>query len=210
VSAEQKTLSLRDQFGPIDIYLFDQMLRGNITPAMRVLDAGCGEGRNLAYLLREGCAVFGIDRDAAAVAQVRRLAASLQPGLPQDNFQVGAVEAMPFAGSFADVVICSAVLHFARDERHFRAMVSELWRVLRPGGLLFCRLASRIGMSFKELRPGIFAVGRSEWFLADQKMLLECTAELGGTLVDPLKTTVVQDQRCMTTWVVRKSFQAAR
>jgi tellurite methyltransferase len=198
------TPSLRDQFGPIDIYLFDQILRGNITPAMRVLDAGCGEGRNLAYLLREGCEVFGIDRDAAAVAQVRKLAANLQPGLPQTNFQVGAVEAMPFADSFTDVVLCSAVLHFAREERHFRAMVSELWRVLRPGGLLFCRLASRIGMSFKELRPGIFAVGRSEWFLVDQEMLLRLTAELGGTLVDPLKTTIVQDQRCMTTWVVRK------
>jgi tellurite methyltransferase len=201
---ERMTPSLREQFGPIDIYLFDQILRGNITPAMRALDAGCGEGRNLAYLLREGCEVFGIDRDAAAVAQVRRLAASLQPALPADNFQVGSVEAMPFADSFADVVICSAVLHFAREERHFRAMTSELWRVLRPGGLLFCRLASRIGMSFKELRPGIFAVGRSEWFLVDQKMLLERTAALGGTLVDPLKTTVVQDQRCMTTWVVRK------
>ncbi len=204
MSAEQRSLSLRDQFGPIDIYLFDQILRGNIAPVMRVLDAGCGEGRNLAYLLREGCEVFGIDRDAGAVAQVRKLAASLQPGLPQDNFRVGSVEAMPFADSFADVVVCSAVLHFARDEQHLRAMISELWRVMRPGGLLFCRLGSRIGMSFKELRPGIFAVGRSEWFLVDQEMLLERTAELGGTLVDPLKTTIVQDQRCMTTWVVRK------
>jgi tellurite methyltransferase len=202
--SERMTSSLRDQFGPIDIYLFDQILRGNITPAMRVLDAGCGEGRNLAYLLREGCEVFAIDRDAAAVAQVRKLVASFQPALPQDNFQLGAVEAMPFADSFADVVLCSAVLHFAREEHHFRAMTSELWRVLRPGGLLFCRLASRIGMDFKELQPGIFAVGRSEWFLVDQKMLLERTAELGGTLVDPLKTTIVQDQRCMTTWVVRK------
>jgi len=196
--------NLREQFGQIDIYLFDQILRGNITPQMRVLDAGCGSGRNLVYLLREGCEMFGIDRDAAAVAQVREMAALLQPGLAAENFQAGLVESMPFPDNFADVVLSSAVLHFAWDERHFRAMVHELWRVLRPGGLLFCRLGSRIGMDFKELRPGIYAVGSTEWFLVDQEMLVGITKELGGMLVDPLKTTLVQDQRCMTTWVVRK------
>jgi len=207
VRGEPGILTLRELFGQIDIYLFDQILRGNITPQMRVLDAGFGSGRNLHYLLREGCEAFGIDRDPEAVAQVRRMAASLQPGLPPENFQVGRVEAMPFPDDFADVVISSAVLHFARDEAHFRAMLNELWRVLRPGGLLFCRLGSRIGMDFKELRPGIFAVGSSEWFLVDQEMLLSLTEELRGRLVDPLKTTIVQDQRCMTTWVVRKAQQ---
>jgi tellurite methyltransferase len=201
------TAQIREQFGQIDIYLFDQILRGNITPRMRVIDAGCGSGRNLVYLLREGCEAFGIDRDEEGVAQARRLAAHLQPGLAAENFQVGCVEAMPLADSFADVVICSAVLHFARDEQHFRAMLNEVWRVLRPGGLLFCRLGSRIGMDFKVLRPGIYAVGSSEWFLVDQEMLLGLTKELGGTLVDPLKTTIVQDQRCMTTWVVRKAAE---
>jgi len=44
----------------------------------------------------------------------------------------------------------------------------------------------------------------SERFLVDEPYLLALTAELGGALVDPLKTTVVQDQRCMTTWVLRK------
>jgi tellurite methyltransferase len=201
------TAQIREQFGQIDIYLFDQILRGNISPRMRVVDAGCGSGRNLVYLLREGCEAFGIDRDGEGVAQVRRLAAQLQPGLAAENFQVGCVEAMPFADSFADVVVCSAVLHFARDEQHFRAMLNEVWRVLRPGGLLFCRLGSRIGMDFKVLRPGIYAVGSSEWFLVDQEMLLGLTKALGGTLVDPLKTTIVQDQRCMTTWVVRKAAE---
>jgi len=204
VSTAPGMSNLREQFGQIDIYLFDQILRGNITPQMRVLDAGCGSGRNLVYLLREGCEVFGIDRDAAAVAQFRKMAALLQPGLPAENFQAGLVESMPFPDNFADAVLSSAVLHFARDEQHFRAMVHELWRVLRPGGLLFCRLGSRIGMDFKEMRRGIYAVGSAEWFLVDQEMLIGITRELGGMLVDPLKTTLVQDQRCMTTWVVRK------
>jgi len=103
------------------------------------------------------------------------------------------------------VVICNSVLHFARDERQFLAMVEELWRVLRPGGMLFCRLGSRIGMEFEELRENIYRIGDgSAWFLVDEETLLGLTEELGGVLVDPLKTTIVQDYRCMTTWVLRK------
>jgi SAM-dependent methyltransferase len=199
------TLSIQEQFGQIDIYVFDQILRGNIAGGMRVLDAGCGYGRNLVYLLRAGCEVFALDEDAAGVEHVRQLSSSLETGLPETNFQVGRIEEMPFPDGFADVVISNSVLHFARDARHFRAMVAELWRVLRPGGMLFCRLGSRIGMDFDEVRPRIFVVGDgSEWFLVDERMLLELTEELNAVLVDPLKTTIVQDYRCMTTWVTRK------
>ncbi len=199
-------MNLQEQVGQIDIYVFDQILRGNIAPGMRVLDAGCGEGRNLVYLLREGFEVFAIDTNPDAVQRVRQLSEALGTGLPAENFQVGTLERIPFPDGCADVVICNAVLHFARDEKHFRAMLSELWRVLAPGGMLFTRLGSRIGMSFQRLRGDIFKMpDGSEWFLVDQKMLLALTAELNATLVDPLKTTIVQDHRCMTTWVLRKS-----
>ncbi len=198
-------LSIQEQFGQIDIYLFDQILRGNIEPGMRVVDAGCGYGRNLVHLLRQGCEVFAIDENAEGVEHVRQLSASLQTGLPKENFQVGSIEEMPWPDSIADVVLSSAVLHFARDEDHFRAMLAEMWRVLKPGGLLFCRLGSRIGMDFERLRGNIFRIpDGSEWFLVDEPMLLSLTEELNAVLVDPLKTTIVQDYRCMTTWVVRK------
>jgi SAM-dependent methyltransferase len=198
-------MSLQEQFGQIDIYVFDQILRGNIVPDMRVLDAGCGYGRNLVYLLREGCEVFALDANAEGVAHVRALARELAPQLPPENFRVGMVEAMDFPDAFADVVICNSVLHFARDEQHFLAMVSEMWRVLRPGGLLFCRLGSRIGMDFERVRKNIYRIGDgSEWFLVDEATLLRMTEQMNGLLVDPLKTTIVQDFRCMTTWVVRK------
>jgi SAM-dependent methyltransferase len=198
-------MNLREQFGQIDIYVFDQILRGNIAPGMRVLEAGCGYGRNLVYLLREGYEVFAADLDAEAVEHVRKLSASLATGLPTKNFQVAPIEQMPFPDEFADVVICSAVLHFAQNGQHFLAMLKDLWRVLRPGGMLFCRLGSRIGMDFEPVRPNIYRTGDgSEWFLVDEKMLLRLTDELSGVMVDPLKTTIVQDYRCMTTWVLRK------
>ena len=198
---------LVEQFGSIDIYLFDQLLRGNIAAGMRVLDAGCGSGRNLTYLLREGFECFGVDRSAEAVGNVRAMAARLAPGLAAENFRVEAVEAMSFGDGFADVVVCNSVLHFADDDAQFGGMVRELWRVLRPGGMLFCRLASTIGGVFVPVegseRRVLMAHG-AEWYLVDEALLMGLTAELGGELVDPLKTTVVQGARCMTTWVVRK------
>jgi SAM-dependent methyltransferase len=199
------SLSIQEQFGQIDIYVFDQILRGNVARGMRVLDAGCGYGRNLVHLLREGVEVFALDASAEGVAHVKALAAELAPQLPVENFQVGAIEVMPFEDGFADVVICNSVLHFARDEDQFLAMVEELWRVLKPGGMLFCRLGSRIGMEFPRVKGHVYRIGDgSEWFLVDEAVLLNMTEQMGGLLVDPLKTTIVQDYRCMTTWVVRK------
>ena len=197
--------SIQEQFGQIDIYVFDQILRGNIAPGMRILDAGCGHGRNLVHLLRQGAEIFALDGNPESVDYVRQLAAALAPTLPRENFRTGVIEQMPFPDAFADVVLCNSVLHFARDDAHFRAMLAELWRVLRPGGLLFTRLGSRIGMDFPHLRGNLYSIGDGqEWFLVDEQMLLSFTAELGGSLVDPLKTTIVQDYRCMTTWVLRK------
>ena len=198
-------LNLQEEFGQIDIYVFDQILRGNIARGMRVLDAGCGYGRNLVHLMREGCEIFALDASRNGVEHVRQLSASLGTGLPAENFQVGVIEAMPFPEAFADVVMCSSVLHFARNEDHFLAMLRELWRVLKPGGMLFCRLGSRIGMEFERTPDGRYVTGDgSVWFLVDEAMLLELTQEMDAVLVDPLKTTIVQNHRCMTTWVLRK------
>jgi tellurite methyltransferase len=198
---------LVDQFGQIDIYLFDQLLRGRLQPSMRVLDAGCGGGRNLVYLFRSRYDVFGADGEADAIAAVRSLAARLAPHLPAGNFHLEPVERMTFPDAFAEVVLSSAVLHFARDDEQFTAMLKESWRVLKPGGLFFCRLASTIGMEARMQRihrRRFLLPDGSERYLVDEPMLMTLTQALGGQLVDPLKTTIVQDQRCMTTWVLRK------
>jgi SAM-dependent methyltransferase len=198
---------LQAQFGQIDIYLFDQLLRGRIAPGMRVLDAGAGSGRNLVYLLRAGYEVFATDSDRISIEAVRRLAAALAPALPASNFRVEPIEDMTFPDAFADVVLSSAVLHFAADDAHFAVMLRGSWRVLKPGGFLFARLASSIGMEqqVKRLagRRHLLPDG-TERYLVDEPLLTELTRDLGGELLDPLKTTVVQNQRSMTTWVVRK------
>jgi SAM-dependent methyltransferase len=194
--------------GSIDIYLFDQLLRGRVPPGSAVFDAGCGQGRNLVFFLRGGYDVSAVDPDPDAIRGVRALAGMLAPRLPAANFRAEPVEANGFPDRSADFVISSAVLHFAKGEAHFRAMLDGTWRLVVPGGVLFCRLASTIGMEgrFTPLGNGRFHLpDGSERFLVDERTLMGLTAELGGELMDPLKTTVVQDRRCMTTWVVRRA-----
>jgi tellurite methyltransferase len=201
-------IDLASVFGEIDIYLFDQILRGRIAPGAAVLDAGCGKGRNLIFFLGQGYPVYGVDPDPHAIDAVRSLAGRFAPLLPLSNFRAEAVESNTFPDHIADVVISSAVLHFARDESHFRAMLLGSWRLVKPDGLFFCRLASSIGMEsrFTCLGARRFALpDGTERFLVDEPYLLKLTSELGGTLADPLKTTLVQDRRCMTTWVLRKT-----
>lgn len=199
--------ALRRQFGEIDIYLFDQLLRARITRGMRVLDAGCGGGRNLVYFLREGFEVWGVDESPEAIAQMRALAATLAPTRANDRFTVGSVEKLPYADASMDVVISSAVLHFARDEPHWTAMVDEMWRVLAPGGMLFARLATTIGQEGMLASLGgrrYLLLDGTDRFLVDEAMLMATTARLNALLLDPLKTSVVQNLRSMATWVVKK------
>jgi SAM-dependent methyltransferase len=224
--------NLQELFGNIDIYLFDQLLKGRFAPGMRVLDAGCGSGRNLVHFLRNGYDVFGVDQSEEAILEVRKLASVLAPHLSPNNFRVEPVERMSFGreansrqqpvndksisdnpdqtkkfGGGFDWVLSSAVLHFARDEDQWQAMVNEMWRVLRPGGIFFARLASTIGMEANVKLLG----GRryhlpdgSDRFLVDEAMLKNVTAALGGEFIEPIKTTLVENLRAMTTWVVRK------
>ncbi|MEO6526971.1 MAG: class I SAM-dependent methyltransferase [Gemmatimonadaceae bacterium] len=198
---------LRAQYGSIDVYLFDQLLRGRITEEMRVLDAGCGTGRNLVFLMREGFEVWGVDERLDAIEHMQRLAAQLAPRLAADRFRVEQIEALSLASGSVDVVISCAVLHFARDDAHWMAMVSEMWRVLAPGGILFARLATSVGQT--ELQPlggrRFVLPDGSARYLVDHEMLIDVTRRLGGALLDPLKSTVVDGLRSMGTWVVRKS-----
>ncbi|MDQ3473807.1 MAG: class I SAM-dependent methyltransferase [Acidobacteriota bacterium] len=219
--------NLQEWFGGIDIYIFDQLLKGRFVPGMRVLDAGCGSGRNLVYFLRSGYEVFGVDESPEAISQVRRLASALAPHLPAENFRVEPVERMSWDSAPAgdppataggtdrsrsdfagfDVVLSSAVLHFARDQEHWQAMVDEMWRVLKPGGIFFARLASTIGMESEvkliERRRYRLPDG-SERFLVDEAMLHRVTSALGGEFIEPIKTTVVENMRAMTTWVATR------
>jgi tellurite methyltransferase len=194
-------------YGNIDIYLFDQLLKGTYNDCHKILDAGCGGGRNLVYFLQNGFEVYGIDPNPNAVAAVQQLAQELAANIPQGNFKVAAAEDMPFGDAEFDLVLSSAVLHFAQSKTHFEAMLNEMWRVLKPGGYFFARLASDIGIEalIEPMGNGRYLLpDGSERYLVTQQMLLQYTSDLGAQLHEPIKTTNVQNLRCMTTWCLRK------
>ncbi|WP_316832097.1 class I SAM-dependent methyltransferase [Pedobacter aquatilis] len=197
----------RNTYGDIDIYLFDQLLKGTYSSCQSVLDAGCGSGRNIEFFLRTGLDVYGVDRNAEAIEKIRDLALKISGKAINNNFMVGEVSQLPFNDESFDLVISSAVLHFATNPEHFDTMLSSMWRVLRRGGYFFCRLASDIGI---EANVRFIGNGRyilpdeSERFLVNQEMLLRLTRNLGAELHEPIKTTNVQNLRAMTTWCIRK------
>ncbi len=200
--------NVREIFGDIDIYLFDQIQKGRFTSEMKILDAGCGGGRNIIYFLREGCKVFAVDQNAEAIQAVKFIAQTLAPNLSPENFQVAPIEEMPFPDKHFDWIISNAVLHFAENETHFNKMLEEMWRVLKPNGIFFARLASSIGIEnlIVPTENGRYDLpDGSERFLVDEDFLISATENLNATLLEPIKTTNVQNLRCMTTWVLSKN-----
>ncbi|MAG57790.1 MAG: SAM-dependent methyltransferase [Planctomycetes bacterium] len=196
--------------GRIDIYLLDQVMRRNIRTGQRILDVGCGSGRNLAYFLSSGYDVSGLDPQPQAVESTRQLAGDLEAPADETRFRIEALEATTFPDASFDVVICNAVLHFADDASHFERMVERLRALLRPGGLCFSRLATTIGIETL-VRP---SAGRpagwvdlpdgSARFAVDLDTLLSLTNRLGAELVGPIKTVNVQNLRCMSNWVWKR------
>lgn len=206
-------MTLRDELGSIDIYLFDQLLRELVPANAAILDAGVGRGRNSHYFLRNGHSVCAIDSDPEAVDIIRAQAAAVGHPNGHEHFRVEPIEELSFPDASFDLVICNAVLHFARDRAHFEAMVDQLHRVTRPGGTCFCRLTSNVGIESlvqpvtpnqPEIPGWFLQPDGAQRFLVDIDYLLATTERLGATLVDPIKTVNVQNLRCMTNWVWRR------
>lgn len=199
--------TIQQQFGNIDIYIFDQLLKGRFDHCKNILDVGCGSGRNLIYFLQQNFEVYGADKDAYAIAQVQQLSQALNPKNNPQNFVVAAVENLPFESNFFEIILCNAVLHFAQDATHFDAMLQSIWRVLKPNGYLLIRLASDIGIEtlVQPLGNGRYLLpDGSTRFLVNQQVLLDYTESLGGQLFEYIKTTNVQNLRSMTTWCLQK------
>ena len=204
------TLILENSLNTIrntDIYLIDLILKRHFKPSMKIMDAGCGMGRNVEYFLQSGNEVFGADISAEDVNYLRKHAMEINLKIKENNFRVEPLEAMTFEPESMDVVICSAVLHFAKNEDHFNNMVHGAWKLLKPGGIFFCRLSSTIGIENEimhvEGRRYLLPDG-TNWFLADEAMLLELTLKMNAQFLEPFKTVNVHHKRCMTNWILKK------
>ena len=188
-----------DLLGNVDIYVIDQILKGRYRSGQSILDAGCGNGRNLKWFYQNEFYISGIDTDADRIAQA-------QQNYPEGstNFTVGNLEHLPYEDEIFDHVLCCAVLHFAKDGIHFSKMFSETVRVLKKNGTLLIRAASDIGL---DGRKPFVQDGKSKeigGFYITRNLILEILEIYPLELIEPVKTTNVQDVRAMTTLVFRK------
>jgi tellurite methyltransferase len=188
--------------GQTDIYLIDQIMKGRYKPDEAILDAGCGSGRNMHWFLQNGFNITGIDINEAAIAELK----DKHPGL-RTAFSVLPVEKTGFTDNSFDHIICSAVLHFANSTAQFKSMLNELVRVLKPGGSLFIRMTSDIGIEDKVelIADGAYFIpDGSKRFLLNRFLLAEIIQQFNLLLIEPLKTVNVEDIRCMSTLLFQK------
>ena len=190
-----------------DIYLIDLILKRHFNPSMKIMDAGCGMGRNVEYFLQSGYEVYGADISMDDVDYLRKHAIEINPKIKGENFRVEPIEKMSFEPESMDVVICNTVLHFAKNDDHFHEMLGGAWKLLKPGGIFFSRLATSIGIEKHvkhiEGRQYLLPDGTKR-YLADETILLKYTRKLNAHFLEPLKTVNVQNMRCMTNWILRK------
>ncbi|WP_245591246.1 class I SAM-dependent methyltransferase [Aquimarina latercula] len=194
--------NLRSGLGNIDIYLLDQILKDRYSQNDKILDAGCGNGRNIHWFYENKFNIYGLDRDVEQIEYVK----SIYPDW-STKFDVSSLDTLKYQNDFFDHIICSAVLHFASSTDHFNSMFSELIRVLKPSGTLFIRMTSDIGVKDKisHIHKGVYRLGdESDRFLLTQELLSSIMHNHGLSFLEPLKSTNVHDLRSMSTVVLQK------
>jgi tellurite methyltransferase len=192
---------IHEAVGETDIYLIDQIMKGRYQPEDTILDAGCGYGRNLHWFLKNNFNVYGVDQDETAIDDLRR---KRTPPL-SERFQAAELDDLPFNHKRFEHIICSAVLHFAKDTAHFHRMVAEMLRVLKPKGSLFIRMTSDIGIEdrVRPLADGVYQIpDGSTRFLLTRTLLTETMQKNNLSFLEPFKTVNVNDLRCMSTLVL--------
>ncbi|MFT5779094.1 MAG: tellurite methyltransferase [Crocinitomicaceae bacterium] len=188
-----------DELRRTDIYLIDQMIKGTINKEQRILDAGCGSGRNMRYFLDHEYDIQGFDESEDQISQLKRAYSK-----HADKFSTSSIELYKDSEKF-DFIICNAVLHFAKDHTHFDEMFKALVGLLKDDGILFIRMTSDIGLKLQY--PGTSGVyylqDRSTRYLIKRSRIDELLVEHKLQLLEPVKTVKVEELRSMTTLILK-------
>ncbi|MEZ4934272.1 MAG: class I SAM-dependent methyltransferase [Saprospiraceae bacterium] len=196
-----------DQLGLMDIYLIDQLQKGRIKLDMKILDAGCGHGRNSEYFIRHGYNIYGIDKNEESVAHLLDEIYRWNPAFTKSNYAVANLNAIPFPDDYFDFIISSAVLHFAESRKEFVDLFNEHIRVLKKGGFFFFRMTSKhtIEHLATQIKEDIYCLpDESTRYLLDQNVLKKLMLIHNLVFVEPFKTVNVADVRTMSTVVLMK------
>ena len=195
------------QLGKIDIYLIDQLQKGRMKPGMKILDAGCGYGRNSEYFIKNNYKIYGVDKNEYPILELKENINKWNPAFNKNNFQKSNLIKIPFQNNYFDFIISSAVLHFSENRNHFIQLFNELCRVLNNKGVLFVRMTSKhtIEHLAKHLHGDVYLLpDGSTRYLLDRKVLKKLMEENELLFLDPFKTVNVSDIRSMSTLVLCK------
>ena len=200
-----KNNSIQELLGETDIYLIDQIMKNRFDLQDNILDAGCGNGRNMHWFLQNNLCIYGIDSNVSYINELKMDF----PLLPPIRLQAADIEQLPFGDNFFNHIISSAVLHFAESTQHFFNIIHEMFRVLKPNGTLFIRMTSDIGIEHlvKKIKNGVYVLpDGTTRFLLTRDILKQVLHQFPFSFIEPLKTVNVDDMRCMSTLMLHKTL----
>ncbi len=186
----------------MDLFLMDLILKGNLDPKSKVLDVGCGEGRNGVFFIQNGFEYHGWDTDESKLRLIEYISKNLKKSSTQ--FELIDLRESTLRDQF-DLIICSRVLHFARSKDDFDEMWNKLVHLLRSGGILYLSMDSVVDVAIgKELEDGLVE-------FPDQKIRFALTCELyedikkGFDEIEPLRTLVHHGSRAQSFMCLKKA-----
>jgi len=188
--------------------LIDQILKNRFHKQMRILDAGCGEGRNMVYFIKNDFKIYGIDANADAIRMAKLYCKSLNKTFEVENIQNLAIEQNPFPNQFFDAIICINVLHSAKNQNDFFRWLGHLIRMLNSGGFLLLSLQSQIGVSQNHQQSDPHSrnnLGNENFYLLTENVLKEILKLDNLKTIENTKTILIDDNKSHTYLFLEKS-----
>jgi len=121
----------------------------------RILDLGCGSGRHIVYLAKQGFEVYGIDIAREGVKIAKNW---LEKEKLRASFKIGDIyKKLPYPNDFFDAIISTQALHHNKIE-NIRKLIKEIERILKPKGLIF--ITVRMALKTKGWRKNKIVIHR--------------------------------------------------
>ncbi|MEM6735448.1 MAG: methyltransferase domain-containing protein [Bacteroidota bacterium] len=196
-----KIRDINNYFGDMDLFLIDAILKGKIPQEGKVLDIGCGEGRNGIFFINEEYEYLGIDQNASRISLIDYLSKSSKTAIAR--FQVGRMQEIDLSEEF-DVIICSRILHFAENEQDFQLIWRNIVQHLNTQGVLYFSMDSAmIGQEVKAKGNGKYEFQDGHISYALNPSLYEYMLK-GFSELEYLKTVIYNNKRINSFGLLRK------